>query len=209
LGAAARGPRTQLDIRVPTRSRVWLKTGNADVDVSGVTGGLDVNIVGGRVRVAGGPRELNVEAMDGDIEIAGPVPWLRAKSAAGNVTLRGSSEDVALSSVSGAVTVVGGTVTRGKFETVTGGIRFTGAVERNGSLDFDSHSGAVELFVPLGLSADFDVATISGTVTNELTRARAIPARDLRGRELGFSTGNGGAHITIRTFKGSVALRRK
>ena len=37
-----------LEVRVPTRARVWAKSGSADIDVSGVTGGLDLNIVGDR-----------------------------------------------------------------------------------------------------------------------------------------------------------------
>jgi DUF4097 and DUF4098 domain-containing protein YvlB len=144
--------------------------------------------------------------MDGDIEVTGSVTWLRAKTAGGTITLRGDGRDVALSSVSGGVTA-SGTYERGRFESVTGDIRFDGGVEPGGALTFDSHSGAVELRVPRTLGADYDISTISGTIQNELTAARPVAASDMRGRELGLSTGGGGAQITIRTFKGTVALR--
>jgi hypothetical protein len=128
-----------LEVRVPRRARVWVKAGQtADVDVREVTGGLDVNIVAGTVRVRGAPRELNVEAMDGSVEIVGSPAWMRVKTASGVITLRGGSEDVALSSVSGAIRVSGGRVTRGRFENVTGDIRFDAAPDRGGALTFDT-----------------------------------------------------------------------
>ena len=204
---------SHLDVRVPAGARVWVKTGYAaDVEVSGVTGGLDLNTAAGAVRVAGSPRELNVEAMEGNIEIAGSPAWLRAKSATGSITLRGSSEDAVLTTVSGPITVQsppGGASPfgRSRFESVTGNVAFSGVPARGGTLDVDTHSGAVDLALPAALGADFDVTTISGTVTNALTAAR--PVAEARRRALVFSTGEGGARITVRTFKGPVRIRRQ
>ncbi|MDQ3697111.1 MAG: DUF4097 domain-containing protein [Gemmatimonadota bacterium] len=203
----AAGPK--LEVRLPAGARLWVKASTADVDVSGVTGGLDLNIVGGLIRVSGRPRELSAEAMDGDIEVAERVTWLRAKTAGGAITIRGGGDDVGLTSVSGRVRVLGGAFTRARVETVTGDIEFEGEVERQGSLTFDSHSGAVVLRVPPALAATFEVTTISGEITNELTTARPAFASERRARELGITTGGGGAVITVRTFKGPVALRRR
>jgi hypothetical protein len=199
---------SRLEVRVPRRSRVWVKAGqSADVEASGVTGGLDLNIVGGAVRVRGAPRELNVEAMDGSVEITGSPAWLRAKTASGAITLRGASEDVALSSVSGSIRVADARVTRGRFESVTGDIRFDGAPERGGALTFDTHSGLVELRLPRATDAEFEVTTILGTIDNALSAARPAPGRDARGRELSFAIGGTpAAMVTVRSFKGRVAL---
>ena len=204
---------SRIEVRVPAGARVWVKTGyDADVDVAGVVGGLDLNTAAGDVRVVGSPRELRVEAMEGSIEIAGSPAWLRAKSATGAITLRGSSEDAVLTTVSGPITVVSpkgaaAPFGRSRFESVTGDVAFSGAPARGGTLDVDTHSGAVELTLPAALGADFDVTTISGTVTNALTAAR--PVAEARRRALVFSTGEGGARITVRTFKGPVRLRRQ
>jgi hypothetical protein len=198
-----------LEVRVPRRARVWVKAGQtADVDVREVTGGLDVNIVAGTVRVRGAPRELNVEAMDGSVEIVGSPAWMRVKTASGAITLRGGSEDVALSSVSGAIRVSGGRVTRGRFENVTGDIRFDAAPDRGGALTFDTHGGLVELRLPRDVAADFEVTTIRGTIENALSTASPVAGRDARGRALSFSIGTTpAATITVRSFKGRVALR--
>lgn len=209
---AANALPSHIEVRVPAGARVWVKTGyDADVDVAGVTGGLDLNTAAGDVRVAGSPRELTVEAMEGSIEIAGSPAWLRAKSATGSITLRGSSEDAVLTTVSGPITVVAPGLAapfgRSRFESVTGNVAFSGAPARGGTLDVDTHSGAVDLALPASLGADFDVTTIAGSVTNALTAAR--PVAEARRRALVFSTGEGGAHITVRTFKGPVRLRRQ
>lgn len=204
---------SHLEVRVPAGARVWVKTGyDADVEVSGVVGGLDLNTAAGDVRVTGSPRELTVEAMEGSIEITGSPAWLRAKSATGSVTLHGSSEDAVLTTVSGPISVVAprgaaAPFGRSRLESVTGSVAFSGAPARGGTIDVDTHSGAVDLALPAALGADFDVTTIAGSVTNALTAAR--PVAEARRRALVFSTGEGGARITVRTFKGPVRLRRQ
>jgi hypothetical protein len=202
---------SRLELRVPRRSRVWIKVGQtAEVDVSGMGGGIDVSIVAGRVRVRGAPRELNVEAMDGSIDVAGAPPWLRAKSASGAITLTGGGEDVALSSVSGAIRLAGGRVTRGRFESVTGDVRFDGAADPAGALTFDTHSGTTELRLPRDAAAEIEVTTILGTIENALTAARPVAGRDARGRALSLSVGDSpAAAITVRSFKGRVLLRHR
>jgi hypothetical protein len=201
----------ELEVRVPRRSRVWVRAGTAAVDVAGVAGGLDLNIVAGRIRVTGRPSELNAEAMDGDVDVTEPIAWLRARTAGGMITLRGGGEDVGLATVSGRIVVAGGTFSRGRFETVTGDIDFDGVVGRDGALTFDSHSGTVVLRMSPTLPASYDIDSIRGDITNELTGARPAYATDRRSRELGFTTDGDGpqAQITVRTFKGAIVLRRK
>jgi len=204
---------SRLDVMIPARAKLWVKTATADVEVSGVTGELDLYVVGGKIRVTGKPSELNAEAIDGDIEVNGAPGWLRAKSASGDVTLNGSSEDVAVSTVSGAIVInsitpaENGKFERAKIESVTGPIRFSGDIERGASISFDTHSGPTEIGIPRNTGADFDIASIAGTISNDLNYARPVKGRYGRGSELVMTNSSGGAHITIRSFKGPVTLR--
>src|SRR3954470_9285492 len=91
---------TSLEIWVPMRARLWVKTATANINVDGIDGGLDLYVVSGTIDVTGNPTELNAEAIDGDIHISGSPAWLRAKSASGNITLRGGSGDAGISTVS-------------------------------------------------------------------------------------------------------------
>ena len=199
---------TRVEVWLPARARLWIKTATANIDVTGVDGELDLYVVSGTIDVNANPRELNAEAIDGDIHVIGSPAWLRAKSASGTITLRGSSSDAAFSTVSGAIRVDGGNFERTKVETVTGNITFTGMLDRSGTFDFDTHSGNVDIAIPEKVNADFSVVTISGNITNNLSKARPVSGRFGRGTELNVEIGGGGAKVSVRTFKGPVTLRR-
>jgi hypothetical protein len=201
---------SRLEVWVPARVRLWVKTATANIDVSDVAGGLDLYVVSGTIDVTGNPHELNAEAIDGDIHITGSPSWLRAKSATGAITLQGASADAGLSTVSGPIRIDGGAgvFERTKIETVTGTITFAGRLDRSGGFDFDTHSGIVDIAIPVKTSATLSVVTIAGTITNNLSNKNPTPGRFGRGAELILEESGGGAKVSVRTFKGPVTLRR-
>jgi hypothetical protein len=196
-----------LELFVPVGATVWAKSGSATIDVTGITGGLDLNIVGGSITVSGNPRELNIESMDGNVSVTGAPTWMRAKTATGDVTLRGSCTDLGVTTVSGTVTVRDGSFERTRIETVTGNVTFGAGVSRAGSLLIDSHSGTIELQIGKA-SLDIDATTITGSITNSVTTRRPTPGREGRGEELTLSLGIGDARATLRSFKGNIRLNR-
>jgi hypothetical protein len=199
---------SQLEVWVPSRVRLWIKTATANIDVSDVTGGLDLYVVSGTIDVRGDPHELNAEAIDGDIHVVGSPSWLRAKTATGTITFQGASSDVGLSTVSGPIKVYGGVFERTKIESVTGNIAFAGKLDRGGTFDFDTHSGSVEIGIPDKAGASVSAVTIAGTITNNLSVHPPIPGRFGRGAELTMEVSGGGARVSVRTFKGPITLRR-
>lgn len=199
---------SRLEVWVPSRVRLWIKTATASIDVSGVDGGLDLYVVSGSIDVAGNPRELNAEAIDGDIHINATTPWVRAKSATGTIVFQGASADAAFTTVSGPVKVTGGVFERTKIETVTGPVAFSGHLDRSGAFDFDTHSGAIDIAIPDRTAASFSVVSIAGKIANSLTKTAPVAGRFGRGSELTTQTREGGAKVTVRTFKGMVTLRR-
>lgn len=201
---------TRLEIWVPARVRLWVKTATANIDVSDVAGGLDLYVVSGTIDVRGNPHELNAEAIDGDIHITGSPSWVRAKSATGAITLQGASSDAGFSTVSGPIRIDGGNgvFERMKLETVTGNISFAGRLDRSGAFDFDTHSGSIDIAIPDKMGATFSVVTIAGSITNNVSKKSPIPGRFGRGAELMADESGGGAKVSVRTFKGPVTLRR-
>lgn len=206
-GADERNPApANIEVMVPVRAKVWVKTATASIDVSGVTGSLDLYVVGGDITVKGNPADVNAEAIDGSIAIIGSPAWVRAKSASGNVTINGVISDVTCSTVSGKIEVSGRAFEKAKFESVTGAISFRGTFERGGLVNFDTHSGSVDIGVPAGSPADFEVVSIAGSIKNGLTSSRPVPGKYGRGAELTTSSGPGGTRVVIRSFKGPVTL---
>lgn len=199
----------KLELRVPRNARVWIKALSADIDVSGVAGGLDLNIVGGSVKVSGKPRELIIEAMDGSVQFRGVADYARIKTATGNIDLQAHGDDYSVTTISGTISVspqVDWAYQRARFESVTGAITFAGDIARGGDVRFDSHSGAIELRLAPQVNAEFDVVTITGAIENNLTARRPVAGREGRGMELGISSGTGGARVQVRSFKGNVKL---
>lgn len=203
-GSAASG---SLELFVPAGATVWAKSGSAAIDVTGITGGLDLNIVGGAITVSGNPRELNIESMDGSVTVMGAPTWMRAKTASGDVTIRGSCTDLGITTVSGTVQIREGSFERARIESVTGSVTFGAGLARAGSLLIDSHSGAIELLIGKA-SVDIEATTITGSITNGLTTRRPTPGREGRGEELTLSLGIGEARATLRSFKGNIRLSR-
>ena len=200
----------RFELRVPRGARVWVKTGSADIECTGVGGGLDLNIIGGSVRVNGKPRELLVESMDGSVHFTGFADFARVKTATGNIVLEGGGEDLTFTTVSGTIQAANGerALQRARFESVTGPITFTGELARGADLRFDSHSGAIEL--RLGRTpVEVDVATMTGTIENTLSSHRPVAGREGRGMELSSSSGMGAARVEVKSFKGNVRLMQK
>ena len=202
------GGEGKLVLHVPHGVRLWLKTGSADLDISGLTGGLDLNVVGGSITVHGNPREVRAESMDGNVTIDGSPEWLRAKTATGDISLRGG-QDVGASTISGAIRATGGEVERARLESTTGAISFSSGVARGASIELESHSGAIDIFFLPRSDVELDAATITGTITNWWTNTRPAKGGEGRGMTLVTASGMGGAKIAVRTFKGSVQVRGK
>src|SRR5881396_3692056 len=97
--------KAQLEVRVPRRAAVWVKTATADIAVEGVDGTLDLNSVSGTIHVVGTPQDVTAETMDGSVEIAGGTGRVRVKTVSGGILLRGASEDLGASTLSGTIVV--------------------------------------------------------------------------------------------------------
>src|SRR2546428_11137904 len=144
--------RAELEVRVPRRATVWVRSTAADIDVVGMDGTLDLSTVGGGVHVVGTPQDVTAETMDGRVEIAGGTGRARVKTVSGDILLRGASADLGASTLSGAIVVRAGGwrrgrpgVQRGKFESVTGDISFDGELGRGGRVELGNQSGNIAL----------------------------------------------------------------
>jgi hypothetical protein len=200
------GHEGSLVLRVPRGARVWLKTGSADVTVSEVTGGLDVNVVGGSITVHGNPRELRAESMDGAVKIDGTPSWMRVKTATGDIALRGG-EDIGASTISGTIDARGGETERVKLESTTGAIRFALGLARGASAEMETHSGAIDAQLARRSQIELDAATVTGTIENGWSKARPMTGREGRGMSLAIEGGQMGGRVVLRSFKGKIVLR--
>lgn len=205
------GVTSTLEVHVPEGSRLEIESFAGGIAVSDVKGTVRAENVNGDITVSGAAREVDVQTVNGNLEVSGPARRVHAESVNGSVTVRGASGEVAASTVNGGLLVSGGTFTHGHLETVNGKVRFEGDLARTAVLDADSVSGAIELSLPATVAADFTLSTFSGTIENDLGPAldpesgRDHPSE----KELSFTTGAGGATVTIHTLSGAIVIRKR
>jgi DUF4097 and DUF4098 domain-containing protein YvlB len=192
-------------ITVPNGMAVELGGLSTDVSLDGVCGEASINTVSGDVdvRCVG---EATIQSVSGDVTVLDARAGLEASSTSGEVVVRGARGDVAASSVSGDVELSGIDGTTVSAETVNGDVTWSGRILDNGRYRFETHSGDVTLRVTGNLNAQISVGTFSGDFETDFPIELAPGSR--MGREWEFRLGNGSARLRLRSFSGTIGLRR-
>lgn len=152
---------------------------------------------------------LEVETVSAPIDVTDLIGDVALSSISGNIRLKGNLRRIEAETVSGLITLEdGGDLRQGSFETVSGNIRARANFQPRGRFDFETVSGTVELTVPAGLAANFEVETFSGSIDSDFGPDPRRIDPPLPSLELIFSTGAGGARISIESFSGRVKIRQ-
>ncbi len=199
----------ELEIKVPVGSDVEVHTVSAEVEVGGVAGALDLQTVSGSIEVKGSPSEVEVQTVSGDVTVP-PVPKLEVQSVSSKLVLGGSGNaDMEAETVSGGVTVNGGPFRELEVETVSGDIEVEAILTPNARVDLVSHSGDIDLSLPEGVSAEFELESFSGRIRDELAGNEPLTPQYGPGSSLEFELNGGSARIRAETFSGRLTLKQK
>jgi len=196
---------SELVVYLPRASQISTKSASADIIGTDVSGWF--YSVTGSIRLAGSATTIEAETMDGNIDLDVAVPWVRARTGNGNLTLRRAAADADLATIAGTLSVATGRVRRGRFSSVTGNIRMLGAPPADALLELSNHDGSVDLLLPRSVGGVFDLSTVGGTIENGFAGARPAAQSAVQSRALRLQLGGGGAHVTVRTFRGTIRLR--
>lgn len=188
-----RGPRVDIDIRLPRHSRLRANTGSADVRLDGELGMADLNTgsgdtvvgtVSGDLTVRTGSGDLRGDRVDGDLKVKSGSGDVSVGLCAGSVSITTGSGDIEIREARGEV----GT------HTASGDIRLQ--TVRSGDIRANTASGDVTVGVPVGTKVWLDVNTVSGSTTSHLEMSSAPP--------------EGGAQVNLRlqTVSGDILIHR-
>lgn len=201
-------PAGNLEVWVPRRARIWVKSASAYVAVTGVAGELEVMSVTGAIRLDGAPRVATLESIEGDVAVVGAATVLRVRTGGGSVRIDDVRGDLTVVTVSGSIAITSTEVLSARLETASGGVTFQSGVAGDGRLGVDTHDGTVDLILPPSIDGRFDVATVRGKLAVSLPGYRSKPGQD---RSAVFATGKrsgagGGIAVTVRSFSGQVRI---
>lgn len=195
-----------LVIYLPRHSRLSVKTASASITGSDVSGWF--YSVSGTIHLSGVATSIETESMGGDIVLDVNAPWVRARTGDGRLLLRGAPQDADASTIAGTLDISTSSILRGRFASVTGNIHYRGAPAAGGIFEFSNHSGAVDLLLPRNAGGVLDLSTVVGEIENGYTQLRPVVDARGRGRSLHLELERDGGHIAVRTFKGTIRLRR-
>jgi hypothetical protein len=199
-------PISALVVHVPRGSRVTARTVDATIDVDNVSGFYYT--ASGAVRALGTLRELQVESLRGTVDVDVRAPWVRIMGGEGDATVRGTIEDLAASTVAGRLTAQVSDAGRARLETMTGDLLARVALQPKGSMELDSHAGAVTLEVAQGARVDVDASTVAGEIRNQFDKRQPQRGKGGKGASFTFATDPNGARVVVRTYKGTIVIQR-
>jgi DUF4097 and DUF4098 domain-containing protein YvlB len=191
--ALFRGGAVDIDIALPSRSRLKASVASADVHADGqyadckiasASGDVDLDAVDGNLKATTASGSVTVRAVAGDASVA---------TASGNATIGEVDGDLAFKAASGDLRVARlcGNVTA---KTASGSVTVATAVR--GAVGAFTSSGEVGVGVVEGTAARLDLITGSGAVTNLLESAD------------GPAEGDDTLLIHVRTGSGDIDIHR-
>lgn len=200
---------SSLEVKVPATSRLQIESFSGSITVADVSGTVSAETVNGSIAIGGRAREITAETVNGSVQVAGASTHTKAESVNGSVTIRGASGDLEASTVNGRLEVSGGAFQRAHLETVSGSLSFDGGLTSGATLEAETVSGSVTLILPANVAADFSLSTFSGGVDNALGPPATRVGEHTTEKELEFSTGGGGASVSVHTLSGGISIRKK
>lgn len=192
---------SELEIRVPTRKDVRVKTTSAEISLEGLTGLVDAQSVSGDVQIAGSPASVRAVSTSGEVTVGATTSRVEANSTSGTVRISGTvRESVEASAVSGDVDVLAA-VPEVMVKSVSGQITVSNASRR---LAANTVSGSIRVSGgPLQYAA---MESVSGDVAFDarLTRDAAINAQSHSGSITMVLPAGLEARFQATTFSGDI-----
>jgi hypothetical protein len=191
-GPGMRGLPLGVTVRAPSGSHVDVRSGTADVLVTGAAG---------KLKVQTGSGEIKIDRADGAAVVTTGTGAVRLGPMLGGLQARSGSGDVEVSSVGGSTALVTGSgdvwlgAVAADVMARTGSGDLTVADAASGKIDLNTGSGEIRVGVRQGTSAEIDLSSGSGQARSELALSDVRPAGETKLRVRG-RTGSGTALVT-------------
>jgi DUF4097 and DUF4098 domain-containing protein YvlB len=200
------GDGSDLEIRVPSDSRVDFEGVSTDIKLTDIKGGIRVRSVSGDITVDHIETQVRLQSVSGDIDVEDSSGIAHMSTVSGEIDAEVNSEKVMLDTVSGEIVLGLGSFDQLRVNAVSGDIRVAGTLGVAGQIDIVSISGTVSVRLQESVSAHLIAETqLGGGISNALSDDE--PTDTLFGRmALKATLGSGEGKINLRTVSGDIRI---
>ena len=201
------GPPRSLDytISVPKWMAISVRGTYADVTLEGVGGDVTVETTRGDIRVNGGSGFVSLKSVQGEIALEKAKGRVEVLAVNEGIRLADINADLSAETTNGSIIL--DRIDSGNVDlyTVNGNISYDGPIRDKGLYRLTTHNGMVAVALPERVNAVLSVRTYNGSFRSTFP----IRTDDQNARKrFTVTLGNGGAHLELESFGGTIALRR-
>jgi len=218
-----------LVIHVPMKNRINYTSTDVQLEIKGIHGGVNVDVVNGevdvddligRIRLESVNANIKARRLDGDVAIEtvnGNIEGkhsgkkeLKLSTVNGDIDIESDSPEVSAKTVNGHIELNLKLVSEVIVNTVNGAIEVAMDLKENGQVEATSVGGSIDLVFQKSVAARFDIeAYAGGTIKNTITEKAQSKAKYGPRRWLEFSTSNPTGTVDISTVHGRVKVSTK
>lgn len=220
---------SKLVVFVPLKSHITVKAVSAHISaknlqngaslntVSGnitgeqLAGRLTYNSVSGSIKTRDNAGSIQIETVNGEINDSGSTGDLSIASVNGDLTIDSAAQRVEMETVKGEQTATFSNLKQLEATTVAGDMALTlTQFFSNSEVQLESVSGAISLYLPADISAEFEInAHAGGKILNNYSTHKVNKAKYGPSRSLEFLLGQGEGEIEIDTISGRIMISPK
>lgn len=195
------------ELTIPAGASIKVRNKSGSVNANGIGGAFEANVTSGNltvVQVGGGvdcivwSGRINIEDVAGDVDVKGISGSIEVTKVKGSVDVETTSGRITLSDISGAKSV--------RAHLTSGRVSYDGEILAGGKYNFEAFSGGVDVTLPASAAFDLEAQSFSGHVNSDfaITMQGTMSSKEIRG-----VVNNGGASLRLKTFSGSINIRKK
>ena len=204
------------------RGSVWGQTMGGNIKLEGTVGDADVKTSGGGITIGSVAGAIDAVTTGGSIRIDDATGGVNAKTSGGGITIGRVAGPIEATTTGGSIRIdraggvnaktSGGSIT---VKEVMGSINaktFGGSIEAyisrqpDGDCSLETTGGSVAAYLVEDIAVDVDAQTTGGHVSTDVP---IIVQGKIRGNRVQGTINDGGPLLKLRTFGGSVHLRKK
>ena len=181
------------------------QTAGGNLRIGRITGSVWGQTAGGSIEVEGTEGDADVETSGGGITIGNVAGKVDAKTAGGSIRIDRATGSVNANTSGGNITVeeVMGNINA---KTFGGSVKAYISGQPEGDCSLETAGGSVTAYLVEDIAIDVEARTSGGHVSTDLP---VIVQGKIRGNRLQGTVNGGGPLLKLRTFGGSIRLRKK